>query len=389
MFPILLSALTSGVSMAVFFTAISWFIEDRFNSTILVSIVLSSGYVLAFFVLPKIGSFIDVNSSKKALNAAYILGLFNSIVFLLLMSTISNEIVSVIIILILTSIFTLIRSSDQIIRSTYVKRMCSEKDIYRANKNLELIRQGITFLSGGVAFFILQDESINNVCIINIACFSISLLINFYVKKDNHYKKTQNINDKNDIKNAYRIGFEFFNGKKKRYVTLLSIFPYICVVSLNSIYPALFTAINSQIKYYALLVVPYGIGAIIGSLISFNNALISLKDNYIIFGSFFIVGLLLPIFFNHYYAVYLCLFIIALSHSRIRVIRNTFIMNESDSKNLGKTLSFNEIIFIVSSVFLTMLLGLLSDFIGFWWAWYTVIILNISVLSIIIFSKDI
>ncbi|WP_258086731.1 hypothetical protein [Xenorhabdus bovienii] len=388
MIPILISALTSGISMAVFFTAISWFVEGSFHSTTLVSVVLSSGYILTFFILPKIGFFIDSNSAKKALNNIYILGLLNSVVFLFLTNINLNEIVLIATVIILTSIFTFIRSSDQVIRATYIKRVVSSEELYKANKNLELIRQGITFLSGGMAFFILEDKSISNVCIVSIFCFSISLFINIYVKKDNADKFDRVIDNNSGIKNTYKIGYGFFNGEVKRHVVLLSIFPYICVVSLNSIYPALFNVINAQIQYYALLVVPYGVGAIMGSLIGSKRSSLSLKNNYIIFGTISIIGLFLPVFFNHLYSVYLCLFLIALSHSRIRVIRNTIIMNEAGNQILGRLLSFNEMIFITLSVGLSILLGVLSDFLGFWVAWFMVIFLNVTVLFFILLSKD-
>ena len=48
MLPVLLSALTSGISMAVFFTAIAWFIDSAFSSSLLVSVVLSEGYIVIF-----------------------------------------------------------------------------------------------------------------------------------------------------------------------------------------------------------------------------------------------------------------------------------------------------------------------------------------------------
>ncbi|WP_230579676.1 hypothetical protein [Xenorhabdus bovienii] len=299
-----------------------------------------------------------------------------------------NEIVLIATVIILTSIFTFIRSSDQVIRATYIKRVVSSEELYKANKNLELIRQGITFLSGGIAFFILEDKSISNVCIVSIFCFSISLFINIYVKKDNADKFDRVIDNNSGIKNTYKIGYGFFNGEVKRHVVLLSIFPYICVVSLNSIYPALFNVINAQIQYYALLVVPYGVGAIMGSLIGSKRSSLSLKNNYIIFGTISIIGLFLPVFFNHLYSVYLCLFLISLSHSRIRVIRNTIIMNEAGNQILGRLLSFNEMIFITLSVGLSILLGVLSDFLGFWVAWFMVIFLNVTVLFFILLSKD-
>ncbi|MDE1480549.1 hypothetical protein KKJ01_20695 [Xenorhabdus bovienii] len=130
---------------------------------------------------------------------------------------------------------------------------------------------------------------------------------NIYVKKDNADKFDRVIDNNSGIKNTYKIGYGFFNGEVKRHVVLLSIFPYICVVSLNSIYPALFNVINAQIQYYALLVVPYGVGAIMGSLIGSKRSSLSLKNNYIIFGSISIIGLFLPVFLI-IFILFICVF---------------------------------------------------------------------------------
>lgn len=388
MLPISLSALTSGISMAVFFTAIAWFIENTFNSTLLVSVVLSSGYIVTFFALPYIGHLTDKTTCKRMLNSIYIAGAVNALAFLLINPARHGALFAFAVILLSTSVFTLIRASDQVIRSTYMKKVLPEHSLYHANRLLEMVRQGITFLSGGIAFLILQDKSIQNVCLIALVCFSLSLLINRYIPQDkvNETRETTIANGKRLT--MYHKGYAFFLGEKKRIIELLSLFPYICVVFLNALYPALFTRIGAPVSAYALLVVPYGLGAIAGSMINSQRWAPSLKSVYVVFGSGFIIGLLLPLLFKNLPAVYGCLFAIAFCHSHIRVRRNTLIMTQSASQELARILAFNEVLFICLSTALGLGLSLIADQLDFWLAWELVIALNLVVLLLIILARS-
>ncbi|CAI1494588.1 H+ Antiporter protein [Serratia quinivorans] len=388
MFPILLSAFTSGVSMAVFFTAIAWFIESTFNSSLLVSVVLSSGYIITFFALPYIGHLTDKTTCKKMLNIIYVAGAFNALVFLIINPVTRDSLLSFIVILLSTAVFTLIRASDQVIRSTYMKKVLPEHKLYHANRLLEMVRQGITFLSGGIAFLILQDKSIQNVCLITLFCFSLSLVINRYIPRDIINEVDESTTPKPKKLTMYHNGYVFFLGDKKRIIELLSLFPYICVVFLNALYPALFTRIGAPVSAYAILVVPYGLGAIIGSMLNTQSWVPTLKSVYIIFGSGFIIGLLLPLLFKSLPAVYICLFVIAFCHSHIRVRRNTLIMTQAESKELARILAFNEVLFICLSTVLSLGLSLIADQLDFWVAWEIVIALNSMVLLLIVLTKN-
>ncbi|MCW0332087.1 hypothetical protein NB704_003476 [Pantoea ananatis] len=384
MFPVLLSALTSGVSMAVFFTAIAWFIESTFGSSLLVSTVLSSGYIITFFALPFIGHITDKTTCKRMLTIMYVLGAINALAFFLINPGERNALLSFTVILLSTSVFTLIRASDQVIRATYMKKVLTEQKLYHANRLLEMVRQGITFLSGGVAFFILQDKSIHNVCLVMLLCFTLSLLINVFIPVDNASCAEPESRSRKTLRGGiYVKGYDFFLGEQKRVVELLSLFPYICVVFLNALYPALFTQIGAPVSAYAILVVPYGLGAIAGSMLNSQRYLPTLKSVYLLFGMMFTLGLLLPLLFKTLSAVYACLFLIAFCHCHIRVRRNTLIMTQSDSQALARILSFNEIIFICLSTALGLGLSLMADRLGFWLAWESVIGLNIVVLMLI------
>ncbi|CAI0713337.1 MFS transporter [Serratia proteamaculans] len=388
MFPILLSAFTSGVSMAVFFTAIAWFIESTFNSSLLVSVVLSSGYIITFFALPYIGHLTDKTTCKKMLNIIYVAGAFNALVFLIVNPATHDSLLSFIVILLSTAVFTLIRASDQVIRSTYMKKVLPEHKLYHANRLLEMVRQGITFLSGGIAFLILQDKSIQNVCLIALICFSLSLVINRYIPRDIINEVDASTTPEPKKMTMYHKGYVFFLGDKKRIIELLSLFPYICVVFLNALYPALFTRIGAPVSAYAILVVPYGLGAIVGSMLNTQSWMPTLKSVYVIFGSGFIIGLLLPLFFKNLPAVYICLFMIAFCHSHIRVRRNTLIMTQAESKELARILAFNEVLFICLSTVLSLGLSLIADRLDFWLAWEIVIALNSMVLLLIVLTKN-
>ncbi|WP_261429317.1 hypothetical protein [Serratia quinivorans] len=374
--------------MAVFFTAIAWFIESTFNSSLLVSVVLSSGYIITFFALPYIGHLTDKTTCKKMLNIIYVAGAFNALVFLIINPVTRDSLLSFIVILLSTAVFTLIRASDQVIRSTYMKKVLPEHKLYHANRLLEMVRQGITFLSGGIAFLILQDKSIQNVCLITLFCFSLSLVINRYIPRDIINEVDESTTPKPKKLTMYHNGYVFFLGDKKRIIELLSLFPYICVVFLNALYPALFTRIGAPVSAYAILVVPYGLGAIIGSMLNTQSWVPTLKSVYIIFGSGFIIGLLLPLLFKSLPAVYICLFVIAFCHSHIRVRRNTLIMTQAESKELARILAFNEVLFICLSTVLSLGLSLIADQLDFWVAWEIVIALNSMVLLLIVLTKN-
>ena len=388
MFPILLSALTSGISMAVFFTAIAWFIDSTFHSSLLVSVVLSSGYIVTFFALPFIGYLTDQTTCKKMLNVIYAAGAINGLAFFMINPAAQGPWLSFTVILLSTSGFTLIRASDQVIRATYMKKVLPEHQLHSANRLLEMVRQGITFLSGGIAFFILQDRSIHNVCLITLVCFSLSLLINRFIIQDSVSDCSAVAPQDTKKRAMYHKGYAFFMGEKKRIVELLSLFPYICVVFLNALYPALFTHTGAPVSAYALLVIPYGLGAIAGSMLNSQRWLPSLKAVYVIFSGGFIIGLLLPLLFRDLPAVYACLFLIAFCHSHIRVRRTTLIMTQSESDTLGRILAFNEVVFICLSTALGLTLSLTADRLGFWFAWEAVIAMNLAVLLLVMLTRQ-
>nr|AAO49467.1 Qsc4 [Serratia proteamaculans] len=338
--------------------------------------------------MPYIGHLTDKTTCKKMLNIIYVAGAFNALVFLIINPATHDSLLSFIVILLSTAVFTLIRASDQVIRSTYMKKVLPEHKLYHANRLLEMVRQGITFLSGGIAFLILQDKSIQNVCLIALICFSLSLVINRYIPRDIINEVDASRTPEPKKLTMYHKGYVFFLGDKKRIIELLSLFPYICVVFLNALYPALFTRIGAPVSAYAILVVPYGLGAIVGSMLNTQSWMPTLKSVYVIFGSGFIIGLLLPLFFKNLPAVYICLFMIAFCHSHIRVRRNTLIMTQAESKELARILAFNEVLFICLSTVLSLGLSLIADRLDFWLAWEIVIALNSMVLLLIVLTKN-
>ncbi|WP_346348365.1 MFS transporter [Enterovibrio norvegicus] len=373
--PLLLSTLVAGVAIAVFFTCTFWYIETVFNSTTYISILLSSGYLASFFVFPFFGRFIDRNSGKSSLRIIYVLGFLIGLFLLAL--PLKSEIQTLTLIFLANVTMVLIRGVDQVTRGVYIKRTSKERsEMLSFNRYLEIIRQSITFISGGVAFYTIQDSSIYNISILLIISFVCALLVNMLLEKDYPEVSSQGASSKK-MPSTISTGKAFFFSRENT-IVLLSIAPYVSVVSLNAIYPSLTSELELSKSDYALLSIPYGIGAILGSLtpsssLSFNSLFLFLFSVFT--GAFFI-----PIFLKTEIGLYITLFVIAFAHAAIRVHRNTEILTMSDKDTVGRVTSFNEMLFIVLSVGLTLVIGVVTDALNAISAWSAVLMINLAIL---------
>lgn len=171
---------------------------------------------------------------------------------------------------------------------------------------------------------------------------------------------------RNKLEHAYTSGFQCGDNNK---IITLTIAPYVLVVSLNVLYPPLFNSFNALSSDFGIMVIPYGLGAIVGSLAS-PQSIEDFKKHYICFSSLIVLSMLLPYLNVGIYSLYVMLFILALSHSYIRVMRNTLIMNYTSKGRISNAMAYNERLFIFFSVFSTILLAFLSDWLGIELAWF-------------------
>ena len=354
------STFLSGTGMALFFTFSSLFIQKKSQSSLYVSIssILSSLFVL--IVLSYLSNKIDKFSKRNILIYIYLISSFLSLFGAYFSSKVSNETLIVLIIIAYTIFFSIVRSIDQISRTAYIKIECNEKSYYSNNKILEGIRQGITFISGGIASIFL-GITLNPLYffIFNSIIFFISVFPLLAISKDKLTIIDKKTNKKISFYNKILEGYKSLIKLPNNYLLIFSMIPYITVVSLNVTYPAYFLEINSNPIFYAFLSIPYGAGALFASFKKFKN--INFEILFIKYLIIFVIFVFVGSFSKNSYLSYICLFFIAYSHATIRINRNTYLMNITGRTEISKILSLFEIIFILGSILMSLILGYLTD----------------------------
>ncbi len=384
---ILLSTLISGLGVSTYFIAVNWFIEQASNSSISVAIVNSLCYLLILLFLPYIGIWCDKFFRKHILIIIYFFGAILQL-FLSIVITQTNPKIGMLVMLILTTgIISVIRSTDQICRTAYLQNIMRPDKYQLTNRWLEAIRQGITFIAGGLAAFLMKNPSIAVVLNFSVATFIVGALLIFILPKDSIHTKKPVYSGSyfKKVMNGYSILKNI--DKKIVFILIASIFPYAAVVSLNVTYPAFFYNLRTSnvAQFYAALSIPYGAGALFASYVH-KKETSNFNRFFIIHSLIFLIALVFGAVISNVYFTYLVLSTIAYCHASIRIQRNTFIMEYVQNKNIGQVLSFFEIIFTITVVILSFSLGFICDIYSPSQSWLFVALVYL-LLIILIFNR--
>ena len=131
---------------------------------------------------------------------------------------------------------------------------------------------------------------------------------------------------------------------------------------------------------FALISIPYGLGAIAASSPHYQAFLgrflprfrDSLPHCYALNTLGFVLTMALVYFYTVSYTVYLMQFLIAFFHVSVRITRISELMRRCSAENVSQILAFNHILLSVISIILFTTLGVISDYLGFWHAWFFV-----------------
>jgi DHA3 family macrolide efflux protein-like MFS transporter len=148
---------------------------------------------------------------------------------------------------------------------------------------------------------------------------------------------------------------------------LSTLMPYAIILSLNALYPKIFLALPNGTVWYALLVIPYGMGAMIGS--AFHWAALDalhFKSQILIYMSLFTLALLGFSVSQSVCLIYMFMFIFAFCHATIRVKRQTRLMIDTHLGQIGNISSRYERVAIVTTIVLALVNGYLADAYGLW-----------------------
>ncbi len=399
-----LSTLCSGTGIAAFFTFAYWYIVIIGGSSIYASIANISTDIVILLLLPIIGKLTDSVSKKVILSTLYIIGLFLSLigfcVFYLFGNTAPNTLLPTLLVIIFINFFTIIRTFDQIARTAYFKVQADNNMYQSGNRILEGIRQGVTFISGGVTILVMGiGAHISIIFSLLSVMFILGALIQIFLPYDKIDSSIQlmHTTDSHNQSMMHRFTQKFLSGFPvllntldpfSCFLIILSILPYILVVSLNVTYPMYFHNISDNPTYYAALTIPYGLGALLAAFTQKNEAR-SFYSMFCLYSILFILFLLIGFIYANIFVSYLVLFMLAYCHSSIRIHRNTYMMNIINAREIGSVLGVFEIIFTIGVVFFSLALGYFTDLLSAGAAWMIVAVIYTAFLIVLAFTKQI
>ncbi|WP_203390646.1 hypothetical protein [Chromobacterium haemolyticum] len=350
-------ALCSGTGIAVILSAIFLSIQESFHQAKLVAVCSIVGQVLSLALASHLGRLADSCRNTHYLRIAYAIGIATAAsAALLSYFRIGNQLFLYALI-VTASTMTLIRILDQSTRGAILHVRLHEEKYLDATRYLELVRQGITFLSGGIAMLVIRNDSVYWACLFCIACLLVSIACSFRLDgpETNHQSTQQQKISLRHIIQKHVLHNE------NRALMLLTLLPYAMVLALNSLYPKIFTSLSHNPVYYSALVIPYGLGAIIGSALKPRQERFNLAAHAIRLTGAFAISLAVFAITRHHAVLYACIFSFAFCHASIRVQRNYQLMLLTEKGILGSVSGFYEMIALALAISLALLSTAIAD----------------------------
>ncbi|MDO6708360.1 MFS transporter [Photobacterium sp. 1_MG-2023] len=354
----LVIAFCSGTGIAVIFAAIFLSIQVTYEQSKLVAICAVVGQILSILCSAKIGKIADSSNKERNLRYSYFIGIVFSLIAAYLSYNNIQGIIFYITLIITSSVMTLVRMLDQSTRTSIIHLNLSKDHYLEASKYLELVRQGITFCSGGIAILIINKDNIYGACLFCVFCLIASALVSYKFDKKNITHDKDNRHDKHG---TIRIFINHASQNKNFLLMIVTLIPYSMVLALNSIYPKAFINITDSPQFYSALVIPYGIGAIVGSTLAPKTVNIDWIKVSIIMMGIFSISLLCFSFTTSIVSIYFFIFTFAFCHSLIRVNRNHQLMLDVDKGIIGVISGYYEMIALSFSILLAMVSTYLID----------------------------
>jgi hypothetical protein len=257
------------------------------------------------------------------------------------------------------AVLMLIRLFDQMVRMATVHDLVDPTQYSASNKILETVRQSITFVSGGFALFFIQKDTVLWACLLCCGCFLVALILSVKLENGHH---TSGVT----AKKADSVSLTWRTLAQEATFThmMASLMPYAVVLSMNALYPKAFIETGAEPAFYAGLVVPYGLGALLGSGIRSQLDQCSFECHLFLLLVVFVVAMIAFAYTNQAFILYGLIFIFAFCHASIRVRRNVELLLQAQRGQIGQLNSFYEKIAIILTVVLSLLATTLADALG-------------------------
>ncbi|HIC44324.1 MAG TPA: MFS transporter, partial [Sulfurimonas sp.] len=274
-----------------------------------------------------------------------------------------------------------IRAGDQTTRTVLSKDLFSPDDYGDLNRCLEVARQFITFLAGGLGGLLLAYGNFTSILLLDCLSYLVGGLLILKLKTTQTFTQK-----KTTIWDGPKAVFSFLS-QNKAFTTFsfLTMIPFILVVVQNVLYPIHFKAfLGLEGGAFAFLSIPYGAGAISSAWLG-PKLKKSLGETFMIlvlFMAYTFATLLIGICQN-VGVTYGCLFLFACCHSCIRIERMTLLMKKVPNEMAGRITGFFDLIALLFNIILTFLIGHITDTYSLVHSWlFLGLIMLVSTLSL-------
>lgn len=372
------ATLFSGLGTGCLLVLVYWTIVTEFNRSSIIATTSSVSYLLCFLILPNISRYIDRYNKVRLLQIFYLVAGSAQLLFSYLYSSGEYK-VYILIIAMLISI--VIRMIDQASRLAIAQSLVDKKAYHKTSRQLEILRQAITLISGGVAWFVIDSVSMCTILLIDASTFFFgAILLLLICKESNNNVATEE--KKNSLLDDIKMTVSLYKNNAYFCTFLtLSIIPYVLVLSQSNIHPAhVDSLLDLSGNAYAIMGLLFGIGSLFAPFLSAALKQRGLATEMVIIASFlgYCVSSLLIFAYPEIYVTYLCMLLFSLFHSVIRIERIAYIMEHTPKHVIGRVSGSFELIGLTLIVGIIFIVGQVADHLGVYSAW--VLMATISIL---------
>ena len=355
----LLMDLLSSFSIGTISTGANWFVLKEGGSNTILSLFLAINVISSLIFAPKIGHLVDTISRKKSMTLSF---LFRIIVFFGVSISILNNYGVLPSMFLLSLVFGIGWMMYYSSSRSFLQQNVQKEELGVANAFLEITLQCGMFISGGITGYLLEKINYGIILLIATCMLVITMIIANRLNERKIYTDNLLINETNNNEEKSK----FIINKKVISIAILAMIPLFIIQVYNVTMPGYISNIlHGGSSAYGNSDMWYGIGGLFSGII-ISKLIRKFENRQLLFGGFSILFFSFTLlFFNKTLIIlFILAFIIGLCNSGTKIITNTVMMENIENKFMGRMSTLITSISQISSLIITLSVGLLNDKLG-------------------------